>query len=201
MGLTSPEETDLVEKWLADGDEPLPDFSQLPMDTIKADIWNGVETVFDEPKPSIRQLGFRYAGLTAAAIALIILGFNLFNSSKDIPANEKLAKVEVSDSQTSDALAIEYGNESGASYDGRDQKLNFCGTIKITPRENMKLSIASRCEGGKEMVREVDVKGGSTYFAMDITQEDHSQLIVMDQKLIDELPPILQNSLIAQFGI
>ncbi|GGM96956.1 hypothetical protein GCM10010967_33450 [Dyadobacter beijingensis] len=194
QGLCTAEEKAAVEQWLDDADEPGLDFpAALSKEEIKMEIWDGLRAEVTHSKSP--KVWWKYAGMVAAAVVILVSG--VMYVQKSTPE----VSVAAGNAPSSEALQIEYGTESGAEYSQETQMLNFCGVIKITPRKNMKLSFTSICDGKRETVREMDVKGGTTYFAMDVKDQNSSQLIVMDKSLVDELPPILQNSLIAQFGI
>ena len=203
QNLCTPEETEAVEKWLeaVDGDEyELP--YDIAIDAIKMEVWKELEPHVVSAK-SKRRRAWKYAGMAATAMLMAFAAASYFiGHSKDI--NTVLAgslSQEVLSPHNNDALKIEFGSESGASYSQKDKMLNFCGVIKITPKENMKLSFTSLCDGNRETTKEIDIKGGTTYFAMDLKHRNSSELVVMDKNMVGELPPIVQNSLIAQFGI
>lgn len=197
-GLCSAREKEAVEKWLENGDEPELYFPEgLSREEIKTAVWEGLQSGITRRQEASGVPFRKYTAMMAAAVLVVVSGLGYF-----------LSRPEPGDSQgkqvaglPSEALQIEFGRESGAVYSKEARMLNFCGVIKITPRENMKLSFTSICDGREEIVREVDVRGGTTYFAMDLKDYNASQLIVMDKNLVAELPPLLQNSLIAQFGI
>lgn len=199
QGLCSAEEKAAVEQWLEDGDEPGLVFpEELSREQIRMEIWDGLEAQVTRSRPIYSTAWLKYAGMAAAAVVLAVCGFIYFKN----PVNNAADGLAAGNAApSSEALQIEFGAESGAEYSQETRMLNFCGVIKITPKRNMRLSFTSICDGKKETVREMDVKGGTTYFAMDVKDQHTSQLIVMDKNLVDELPPVLQNSLIAQFGI
>lgn len=201
QGLCTPEEAESIEKWLDDAEEIELQFptSLTEKETIKAEIWTEVQSYMSEQKIERSFWNkWKYAGMVAAMLLAVIGFFNL--QKEDASSNAIAAVVDASPVQT-EALKIEFGTESGAVYSKEDKMLDFCGVIKITPKENMKLSFTSLCDGNRETLKEIDVKAGTTYFAMDLKHQNTSELVIMDKSLIGELPPLLQNSLIAQFGI
>lgn len=199
QGLCGAEEKEAVEKWLENGDEPELYFpEELPKEEIKMAVWEGLQSRITRRHEWFGALSRKYTAVAAAAVLVVISGLAYFQGRLE-PGDGLNGKLAAG--LPSESLQIEYGRESGAVYSKEARMLNFCGVIKITPRESMKLSFTSICEGHEEIVRDVDVKGGTTYFAMGLGGQNTSQLIVMDKNLVAELPPLLQNSLIAQFGI
>lgn len=198
QGLCSAREKEAVEKWLENGDEPDLYFPEgLSKEEIKMAVWEGLQSRVTRQHGLSGALFRKYAAVMAAAVIVVVSGFGYFLSRLESGSSQgKLAA-----GRPSETLQIEFGRESGAVYSKEARMLNFCGVIKITPSENMKLSFASTCDGNEEIVREVDVRGGTTYFAMDLRDHNSPQLIVMDKSGVGDLPPLLQNSLIAQFGI
>ncbi|TDE08070.1 hypothetical protein [Dyadobacter psychrotolerans] len=203
-GLCSREEAEAIEKWLEDGDEQQLELPEhIPVEEIKMDVWKDLQPQFNISTPSSKSVFWKYTGMAAAAVIIFMLGGSFLKNISGAfttPPSGALARVTSVSDQT-EALKIEFGRESGASYSQEDKMLDFCGVVKITPKENMKLSFTSFCDGNRETIKEIDVKGGTTYFAMDLKHQNSSELIVMDKNMVGELPPIVQNSLIAQFGI
>ena len=202
QGLCNPEETEAIEKWLQNGEEDEFEFpAEVSVKEIKMEVWKDLQPHLITRNRSLRPAFRKYAGMAAAAMVIVVFGVRyLKDISTDTGTNGLLAH-EISSPQQTEALKIEFGSESGAVYSKENKMLDFCGVVKITPKENMKLSFTSLCDGNRETIKEIDVKGGTTYFAMDLKHQDSSELVVMDTNLVGELPPIVQNSLIAQFGI
>lgn len=205
QGLCTPEEVQAIELWLDSDEEPEFSFPEelVAKNEIKAEIWSDVHSHITSEKSKAGSFPiWNYAG-SAAAVVLAFLGIFYFYSNQESSTGKsstKLTSVHPSSLQT-DALQIEFGAESGAVYSKENRVLDFCGVVKITPKENMKLSVTSLCDGNRETLKEINVVGGTTYFAMDLKNHNSSELVIMDKNLIGELPPLLQNSLIAQFGI
>ncbi|GAA4442028.1 hypothetical protein GCM10023091_28130 [Ravibacter arvi] len=201
-GLCTPEERRTVEKWLETGET---DEFELPagisLGAIKQEIWNEIRPSVGMGRAIHRRRPGSLTGWAAAAALVTAVGlYSLVETftpgiSKHLPAGEITTRSQA------EPLQIELGNESGAVYIKESRMLDFCGVVKIIPKENMKLSFTSLCDGNRETVKEMVVKGGTTYFAMDLRHHNSSELVVMDKNLVGELPPIVQNSLIAQFGI
>lgn len=206
QGKCTPEEAESIEKWLDDAEEIEFNFPAelTSKETIKTEIWAEVQTFMSERKTVelSSRYQWKYAGMVAAALLAVAGFFYLQKGEAVSKANSTaVAVIDKASPVQTEALKIEFGTESGAVYSKENKMLDFCGVIKITPKENMKLSFTSLCDGNRETLREIDVKAGTTYFAMDLKHQNTSELVIMDKSLVGELPPLLQNSLIAQFGI
>lgn len=202
-GLCSPEEELAIENWLENGDEDTFEFPhEVSVKDIKAEVWTQLHDEVVSRPARLRSRIWKFSSAAAAVVAITTGLLYLKNQPAEIGKETEIVAVhQTGHTPQTEALQIEFGSESGAVYSQEKQTLDFFGVVKITPKKNMKLSFTSLCDGNRETVRDIDVKGGTTYFAMDVKHQNSSELVIMDKDLVGELPPILQNSLIAQFGI
>ncbi len=208
QGLCTPEEAKAVEAWL-DTDEDLnvifPEhLASKP--TIKEEIWENLQRDLQKPQPLIRSFPQKRTGWSVAAAVVLVamasfIGWEITTAPLE-PVRELSVKSGKSLPQLkTDELTIEFGRNSKAVYNKKGDVVSFCGIIRITPKKDMKLSFNTTCQNGTDASRQIEIKQGSSYFAMDLKNRNSSELLVMEEDLIFELPPLITNSLIAQFDI
>lgn len=208
QGLCTPEEARAVEEWLDADEEPEVSFPEHleSRPEIKDEIWQNLQRDLQKSKPVLHSLqGNRNIWRVAiAAVVLLLGGFIGWKTVLPVstPTKEIALKAENPLSQLkTDELTIEFGRDSKAVYNKEADVVNFCGIIRITPKKDMTLSFNATCQDGRDSTRQIEIKGGNSYFAMDLKNRNSSELLVMDEEMIFELPPLITNSLIAQFDI
>lgn len=205
QGLCSPDEQKTVEQWLLDDDDDSHFPDHLPdKNLVKEEIWQQVQsdTIMADPSDLstiVRKKPKKTYWAAAAAIVLLVTSLFVFRNGKG-PDSTVVQSRKMKGLNT-ELFDIEFGNESRATFDRENEMVDFCGIIKITPKKSMKLSFSNYCGNHEELKREMHVTGGTTYFALDLKNNHHTELLVMNEDLLFELPPLLRNSLIKQFGI
>lgn|GEM_PF-4950033 len=206
LGRCSYDEEEAVEQWLLDTqDTPLFPEGILDKETTKVEIWEQLrrDTLQAAARKGKRLSAKRYLKVYAgaAAIALLLLTTLFWNQKPTAISTAELARSTKITGLNTELFDIELGRESEATFDSKNELLDFCGIIKITPKKSMRLSFANFCGSHDELKKEVNVTGGTTYFALDLKNNEHTELLVMDEDLLFELPLLLRNSLISEFGI
>ncbi|MBB2148023.1 hypothetical protein [Pedobacter gandavensis] len=211
----STEERDAVEAWLFSNhtDEGL----QLPLGESKAahkaDIWKGIEDFLPSEELSTAQeaktvsikipatekprLNF-WMGAVAATLVIGLSGLGMVQLQKNSAQNEpalvsvnntsaiKVHHLEVSD------YALSVGTNTSAKIDNLTGVVNLAGSILFSPKKDITLSF----EGSP---KKVTFKKDQTYIILK-GKEGTEQIIVSEKNLMD-LPPVLQKQIINEFKI
>lgn len=205
-GKTSPEESAMVENWLLDDDTDfeisLPD--DLNKKTVKAEMWEDISSAL--PSADARSLKSRkrplYISAAASAAILLILSFFLLkpdtqetvlrSENKPAPVNKEIHSVD---------YTISLAPESKASIDSESGLIDFCGAILISPKKDVLLCFNDVCGENKNNTGKMNFKKGETYIALNYRNNQDNALIVMDEKLLMGLPPIVKRQIMDQFNI
>lgn len=182
QGECSPEESAAVENWLADDqtDDMAAFTSDADRDTMKQRIWQEVQPV----RPFYKRL----TPILTAAAAVLLLCLLRF-----LP--------QTSPSVDSPGFTIELGKESKASFNKEQGAINFCGTIKIVSQKDIQLSFKTTCTDGTTRIKAVHVKEGESYIALHYKDKQSSEMLIINENLLFELPPVIKNQLSEQFKI
>lgn len=187
QGNCTPEENRAVESWLTDDhvDMGTPAFaSDAARSSMKQRIWQEVRPVLPFYK--------RRSTIFSAAAAVLVLCLLRF-----LPHTPS-ATDESGDINTP-GFTIELGKESKATYD--EGAINFCGTIKIIPKKDIHLSFHTTCTDGTTRTKEINFKEGEAYIAMHYKDKESSEMLVINENMLFELPPMIKNQLSEQFKI
>ncbi|MBB6273083.1 hypothetical protein HDF26_003543 [Pedobacter cryoconitis] len=217
LGECSPKECETVENWLFSEETDLE--LQLPAtenkEEHKAQMWAEIQTIFpleaqkttpqDQktiPAHKIQKLKPEYTITWKKVIAAsLILGFISFISYRVYfnPA-APLEFVSVNNNSLMDvrhiesaAYCIALAPESTAKINYQTGIIDFSGSILISPKEDIELNIGGN--GGK-----VIFKTGQTYIAMN-GKSQHDQFILINERNLMDLPPVLQKQIISKFKI
>lgn len=211
------EERDAVEEWLFSNhtDEGL----QLPLGESKAahkaDIWAGIEDILpketldtlpavsDEIKPAIIPINRKsspnfWMGAVAATVVIGLSGLgiiqlkrNLQQKDQALVAVNNTSTIKVQHLEVSDyALAV--GRSTSAKIDNLSGVVDLAGSILISPKKDITLSF----EGSPE---KITFKKDQTYIILK-GKEGKDKIIVSEKNLMD-LPPVLQKQIINEFNI
>jgi hypothetical protein len=188
-GDCSPEESAAVESWLTDDhvDMGTPAFtSDAARASMKQRIWQEVRPVLPFYK--------RRSTILSAAAAVLVLCLLRF-----LPHNP--ASVDQSGDLNTPAFSIEFGKESNATFNSEQGAINFCGTIKIIPKKDIHLSFHTTCTDGTTRTKEIFFKEGEAYIALHYKDKESSEMLVINENMLFELPPMIKNQLSEQFKI
>lgn len=203
-GECNQEERDAVEFWLFSGDSD--EALQFPLteDKLahKADIWKEIETVLplDPTPPVLKKQGLhRYSfwtGAIAASLLLTILSITTYyitKSKQDMPLiavnNSSMDVREVEGK----AYNISIGPNTSAKIDNNSGIVNLSGSLLISPKKDITLQF----EGSQE---NIVFKAGQTYIVLK-GAEGNDKVIIVNEKNIMDLPPVLQKQIINEFKI
>jgi hypothetical protein len=211
----SAEEREAVESWLfsADSEEAL----QLPLSESKAahkaDIWAGIAEILPagsktdeipeiqqpQPKRKILKASF-WSGAVAASITIALLtfgGYYYFSAPQEQeydqfvsinnPSSVNVRHVE------SSGYAISVGTNTSAHIDGLSGTVDLSGSMLIRPKKDIELKF-------KGSPDKTILKKGQTYIILK-GRDGNDKIIVLSEKNIINLPPVLQKQIINEFDI
>ena len=202
-GKTSPEESALVENWLLDDDtdiEPaLP--KNLDKENTRNEMWDEIASTL--PSGNRKVLKSRLYFSVAASIAVLLtLSYFLFGSGHDkTDLNRVNASIIPNKEIHSKDYTISLGPESNASINVESGLIDFCGAILISPKKDIRLAFNDVCDGNHTNRGEINFKKGETYIALNYRNNKDNGLVVMDEKLLMGLPPIVKRQIMDQFNI
>ncbi|MEO6686821.1 MAG: hypothetical protein ABIN24_12695 [Dyadobacter sp.] len=210
-GECTSEESSMVENWLLDDDIEieilLPE--NLQKEDVKAEMWQNIASSLPSSQQENKSRiiifsGFNRFGLVAAASVLLLIGFS-FLVLKTNKKESIITSVNDSLSENKEIYSKDYtislGPESNARIDANTGLIDFCGTILISPKKDIDLSFKDICTTTKTNTGKMNFKKGETYIALNYRNKKDNELIVMDEKLLMGLPPIVKRQIMDQFNI
>ncbi|CAG5003371.1 hypothetical protein DYBT9275_03137 [Dyadobacter sp. CECT 9275] len=210
-GKCSPEESTLVENWLLDDDETTYVFPELSAskEEIRLEIWGDIKSVLPSEIKKSESRVFQVRSVqwaAAASIAVFILAFiSLNRTDKSHYSRTNISSVNRSESLNreilSDDFTISLGPQSNVRINPGTGLVDFCGTLKISPKKDMSLSFNDVCTDTKGNTEKMSFKKGETYIALNYRHEKTNEVIVMEEKLLMGLPPVLKRQIMDQFNI
>jgi len=214
LGLCTEEERFGVEDWLLNDERE--EELLLPEEedklAYKEEIWNAVISDVPSLKPAPKRIYFEYfniSRLVAASLILGILGIGLavwkYNSTKEgtvsvINSTPDREKIDMQD------ITITLASQSKASVTPKDRNsgnIDFCGIIMISPKKDFELTIKEGCSSSQSNATNetIHLKKGNTYIAVNYRYNLEKELIVVNERNLINLPPILQREIMSQFNI
>lgn len=205
LNACSQEESDAVEAWLfsAESEDTLLLSLNEEKAAHKAQIWKGIESVLpeDELLPAIGKLrstkGTFWSGAVAASIVFALLGITGYyfsGNQKDTSllninnsASMQLRKLEAN------AYHISVGPRTSARIDNVEGIIDLSGSLLIQPKKDIALKFGGTHE-------EMLFKAGQTYIILKGTAGNDKVIIVNEKNIID-LPPLLQKQISNEFKI
>ncbi|MCX2476967.1 hypothetical protein OQZ33_21720 [Pedobacter sp. MC2016-05] len=199
----TPEERTALEAWLLSSDvDDLEFHSEKDKQIAKADIWEELDAIL--PKEEVVKVAPNFAsfymwkGAIAASLVIGLFGlsFYYFNQSRQT-AVEFVAFHNKSSLKVNHISSKEYNltiaPETFAEVNRHSGIIELSGSILISPKKDIELSF----DGEKEKVK---LKGGQTYIILNSKTGNHGLIIVNEKNLIS-LPPVIQKKLIQEFDI
>lgn len=201
------EETDLVESWLFSGesDEAL----QLPLGENKAEhksgIWNEIEKILptENADPVLVKKTFLqntfWSGAIAASLAICVMAiaFYWLTSPKAV-AEAPFVMVNNTSSINvkhieANSYHISVGTNTSTKINNETGIVDLTGSLLIRPKKDIQLLF----EGNKD---KMVFKAGQTYIILK-GEDGNDKIIVVNEKNIMDLPPVLQKQIINEFQI
>ncbi|WP_313188286.1 hypothetical protein [Sphingobacterium siyangense] len=197
LGQCSPTERLLVEQWLLDDTfetKPLP-ISTAQKNKLESDIWADINAHIEQSNAPIKitqqKYNFRYLGIAASLLAVLSIGFHLFNISEKTDAtfdNRTNASLKYINQ---DNYKIVLGKNATAQINTDTGEIKTTGNMLFIPKKNFAFSLS----GDKKK----ELKTGETYFVLQ-PQKNGNQVIIAKSELTF-LAPTLQHELKLQFNI
>lgn len=210
LGECDLQESKFVEEWLFSEETDLE--LQLPVQENKAEIktqmWEEIQQILPAELPAIKEEPtfilikssriMRWTRMIAAILVIglsSLTGYHLYYTPSDPLGpvsvnNTSLLKVRHIDSR---AYCISLAPESTAKINYQTGSIDFSGSIIISPKKDIELSI-----GGRE--GKMTFKTGQTYIAMN-GKSGYDRFILINQRNLMDLPPVLQKQLMNKFSI
>ncbi|MDQ6480027.1 hypothetical protein [Dyadobacter sp. LHD-138] len=210
-GLCTPDEMTLVENWLLDDEAddfvPLQDIFDRKI--AKVEMWEEISAILPSSQKRFNFGGIylskaKWTNLATAASVLVVLTASLFvfkqNTQQAIITS---VNNSLSDNKEIDArdYTISLGPESNARIDANSGLIDFCGTILISPKKDIFLSFKDVCTTSASNTGKMTFKKGETYIALNYRNKKNNEVIVMEEKLLMGLPPVVKRQIMDQFNI
>lgn len=204
----SPEEAQAVELWLFSGDSD--EALLLPINEDKAVhktmIWTDIEkTILPEKeiipgktKRTFHKISF-WSGAVAASLFIAVLTASFYHLGKNLTTQDQpLLSVNNRSSINvkhleANAYHISVGPNTSASINNTTGSVDLSGSLLISPKKDIVLSF----EGSKE---KMTFKAGQTYIILK-GEDGNDKIIIVNEKNIMDLPPLLQKQIINEFKI
>jgi len=200
------EEAEAVEAWLfsSDTDEAL----QLPLGMDKGEhksaIWSEISKTLPNETESVAQKSSAFispfwSGAVAASLIAGIIGlagYQFMNSPK-APVRQfvmvnNTSSINVRPVESS-GYNISIGTNTSARIDNLTGVVDLTGSMLICPKKDIELSF----EGSSEKMM---FKGGQTYIILK-GKDGKDKVIIVSEKNIMDLPPVIQKQIINEFNI
>lgn len=194
------EERAIVEAWLLSDDTETLELPEWEDKTVhKAEMWKEISTVLP-PAPAKNKYFFtetRWKRAIAACIllpVLVVLVYRLVHycSHESIPNvivnNTSSLKVQFVDSRH---YNLTVGPKTQANINC--SVIDFSGSLLISPKEDIELSFKGHSE-------KISFKRGQTYIVLN-SRLQYQKIIVISQKNLMDMPPVLQKQIIHEFNI
>lgn len=203
LNTCTPEERKQVEEWLFNTDTD--EFVELPQteDKLKhkAEMWANIQTIMPEEEKTTKlrsPVFFMWKGAIAASIVFAVmasLGYFLFlkpsQAVEYVSINNKSA-LHVKN-VNSRGYNVSVGPNTIAKINDEAGLIDLSGSILISPKKDIELLF----EGTK---KKVTLKKGQTYIILDNKSGNQGIIVVSEKNLLD-LPPVIQKQISTQFDI
>ncbi|MNK08628.1 hypothetical protein D3C87_265700 [compost metagenome] len=203
--LCTPQERAAVEDWLMNTEvDELEFHSDKDKILLENAIWQDVSLVLPPPQnePKIKSLKpasyYMWKGAIAATLFIAVLGSAFYYlANKEDKAVEFVAFHNKSALKVNHISSKEYslavGPETYAEINEHSGVIDLTGSILISPKKDIELKF----DGADS---KINLKKGQTYIILNSKSGNHGLIIVNEKNLIS-LPPVIQKKLIQEFDI
>lgn len=202
--LCTSEEHAAVEDWLLNSEvDELEFHSEKDKNLIKSSIWEDLVTVLPaEEMPKVKPLKpasyYMWKGAIAATLFIAVLGSSFYyvNRNDEKPVefvafhNKSALKVNHISSKE---YSLSVGPETSAEINEHSGVIDLTGSILISPKRDLELKF----DGA---TNKVNLKKGQTYIILN-SKFGNNGLIVVNERNLISLPPVMQKKLIREFDI
>lgn len=200
----TPQECAIVEDWLLNSEvDELEFHSEKDKDLIKNAIWKDLTAVLPAEgvsniKPIKPATYYMWKGAIAATLFITVLGsaFYYFNRDDQKPVefvafhNKSALKVNHISSRE---YSLAVGPGTSAEINEQSGVIDLTGSILISPKKDIELKF----DGAEN---KINLKKGQTYIILN-SKFGNQGLIVVNERNLISLPPVIQKKLIQEFDI
>ncbi|TDE11296.1 hypothetical protein [Dyadobacter psychrotolerans] len=210
-GKCSSHEMAMVEDWLLSDETEQETFlpEHADKEKIKADMWAEVASVLPSQSGSKAEAKFRILNLRWAVAATLLMAVSAFVFLK---LNEKISAASpvvssVNSSQSDnteireDDYTISLGPMSNVQINSATGLIDFCGTLRISPKRDVKLTFKDDCSNKNGGTEKISFKKGQTYIALNYRNQKNNEVIVLDENRMMGLPTVVKRQIMDQFNI
>lgn len=213
LGLCSAEETKAVENWLLndEAEQEVVLSKSEDKNTLKNEMWANISAQMPEIQEQEKIISLHdYLTPTfwraIAATLLVGVAFTLFWKRNGQAEIAEINQTEFPAQIVEEEMNILLGKKSKAEFNPLSNKnvdgnIDFCGTIRIDPKQDIELTIHGTCESSTHSSEKMFLKKGQTYIAVNYQFDKEDELIVMDERELINLPPMMQREIMKQFPI
>lgn len=200
----TPQERAAVEDWLLNSEvDELEFHTEKDKNLIKDAIWQDVITTLPAKGATTVKLlkpaaYYMWKGAIAATLFMVALGsaFYYFSGSNEKEVefvafhNKSALKVNHISSKE---YSLAVGPETSAEINEHSGVIDLTGSILISPKRDLELKF----DGADS---KINLKKGQTYIILNSKVRNHGLIVVNERNLIS-LPPVIQRRLIQEFDI
>jgi hypothetical protein len=214
LDLCSSEEKKAVEEWLMNDelDIETADSVHFPSHVLKEEMWANISEILPEKPDKVKRFDlFHYLsspafmGIAATSIAVVIGLFLWTRNAEKQTAFVQKTKAGSNETIQTSALHITLGEKSKANINASaistDGNIDFCGAILIQSKKDVELTVNGICANPLSSGEKLLVKKGQTYIAVNYNFKHANELIIVNERNISSLPPVLQKEILKQFNI
>lgn len=191
-----------VEEWLFSAETGGVDWELLKQekDAVGKDMWEGIETILPKPaciKPKSNTYFMWKGAIAASAVfALLATAFCIY-FLKDTNHHELMSLNNSSHVNvkhiSSNVFNVSLGPNTMAQINQLEGVIDLTGSILISPKENVDLIF-------KGTQKKVTLKKGQTYIILKGKGTADEIIVISERNLLD-LPPVIQKQITTQFDI
>ncbi len=201
LGNCTPEEEALVNEWLANDEfDDLPLTAKSPKTADKQAIWSEIASFINEEEiklsktRNVKTLIIQIAAslFLALTAGLTYYHFNTQGENRQVFSFDNSTGTAIKHID-SGSYSIVMGPKSNGKIDLNNSLIDFCGSIMLSPKKDVELTF----QGYHDKIK---LKTGQTYIVLSNTCPS-SKPVVVNEKDIVHLPPVLQKHLMTHFSI
>lgn len=195
------EERDAVEDWLfsENSEEELQDAPGLDKQGLQKEMWQEIETVVPVIERPRKSKAFYLQADFLKIAATLIFGLITFTAYR-LLQNEQLSPLSINNDSAMDVRHVVTSGCTISLAPNTQTRLNYqtgylalTGSMVIRPKKDIQLRLGA-------LEEEVILKGGQTYIAFN-EEEGNDKIIIVNERNLADIPPVLQRALINQFNI
>lgn len=200
----SSEEKEFVQQWLFNDDgEELVDFNETEKELHKVQMWDEIRTILPQENHPIQQQRTARFQFWKGAIAASIVFVLLISGVAIYQHNSKNSVLQWVDVENTSGIQVKYvdskdfklsvGPNTSAKIDQLTGIVDLAGSLLIQPKEDIELEFTGA-------TKKMSFKKGQTYIILK-GKDGKDQVIIINEKNLIDLPPIIQKQIINEFKI